>query len=87
VFYKIRGISLPEKNSKKDAFPWSQVLQIKFLFNFNACFILKTEEGVINLALVMFGDERELKRLMNMKLEFPNDAISYTAHVRGKKKR
>jgi hypothetical protein len=52
---------------------------------------LKTEEGVINLALVMFGDGEELKRLMNMKLEFPNDALSLslclTAHVSDKKRR
>jgi len=47
---------------------------------------LKTEEGVINLALAMLGKGRELKRLMNMKLEFPNDSVSHTEHVRGKKR-
>lgn len=46
---------------------------------------MKTEEGVINLALAMLGKGGELKRLMNMKLEFPNDSVSHTEHVRGRK--
>jgi hypothetical protein len=86
VFYKIPGISLPDKNPKKDAFPSSQALQIKFLFIFNACIVLETEEGVINLALAMLGEGRWLKRLMNMKLEFPNDSVSHTEHVRAEKR-
>ena len=46
---------------------------------------MKTEEGVINLALEMLGEGRELKRLMNIKVELPNDSVSHTAHVRRKK--
>jgi hypothetical protein len=42
---------------------------------------LKTEEGVINLALVMLRDGRGLKRLMKAKLEFPNDTLFPTLHM------